>query len=346
MPAQADPDLAMRLAKAVSDLYGDAAARMLRLVAERLARGITEPGWAEAKLLEMVALRTDARRIVAALEAEVPQAVVDALNDAYRTGSSEARRELGVDAVRTNTRSVTALIDETVSMVTSTHGQILRLADDVYRAVIAETTVPGVVAGVDTRRQAAQRALDRFADGGVRGFTDRAGRRWELESYVEMATRTGSTRAQVAGHLDRYTDDGRDLVIVSDAPQECKACRPWEGRVLSITGATPGYPTVADARAAGLHHPNCRHALGAYIPGLTQRMTHTADPEGDRLRQQQRYLERQVRKWKRRQAVAMEPDAERVARAKVREWQAALKAHVDDNGLKRLRYREQITKAR
>src|SRR5690606_18083284 len=32
-------------------------------------------------------------------------------------------------------------------------------------------------------------------------------------------------------------------------------CRPWEGKVLSLTGRTPGYSTVAEARAAGLFHP-------------------------------------------------------------------------------------------
>ena len=170
-------------------------------------------------------------------------------------------------------------------------------------------------------------------------------------THVEMATRTGAGRAQVAGGLDRLVDEGKDLVIVSNAPAECSKCRPWEGRILSISGARTGerlsdgrrvVASVADARAAGLLHASCRHHLGAYIEGLTKPMTHTADPEGDRLRQEQRRLERGVRQWKRREAVAMSDGERAQARAKVREWQAALKQHVDDNGLKRLRYREQL----
>ena len=47
MPAGADPDLALRLAKALVDLYAQAEADLLDAVARRVARGIDQPGWAE-----------------------------------------------------------------------------------------------------------------------------------------------------------------------------------------------------------------------------------------------------------------------------------------------------------
>ena len=52
-----DPDLPARLAKAIADTYAEAGADLLRIVAARLARGIDEPGWAEAKLAEVLRLR-------------------------------------------------------------------------------------------------------------------------------------------------------------------------------------------------------------------------------------------------------------------------------------------------
>lgn len=356
MPASPDPDLTITVAKTVADLYGDAAARLLELVAERLARGIDQ-GWAERKLLELVDLRDDAKRIVDELVERGPEAITEALERAYRRGIDDAAADgitAGLPSTRTHTRAVEALAAETIASTSSTHEAILRQTLDIYRAVVAETA-GGIVTGADTRRQAAQRALDRFADRGIVGFVDRAGRRWELESYVEMALRTASGRAQVAGTLDRFLAAGRDLVIVSDHAQECRLCRPWEGRVLSITGASAGAVledgvavagTVDQARAAGLLHANCRHSLTAYIPGLTEAPTGTADPVGDRLRQEQRRLERGVRQWKRRAAAAITDDARRLAAAKVREWQTALRDHVDEHGLKRLLYREQIGAAR
>ncbi len=42
-------------------------------------------------------------------------------------------------------------------------------------------------------------------------------------------------------------------------------CTPWQGKILSITGKTKGYPTLEEAKAAKLFHPRCRHAYGLYI---------------------------------------------------------------------------------
>lgn len=345
MPA-IDPDLALRLAKATVDLYADSAQTMLEAVARRLARGIDEPNWETTKLLEQLRLRDEAAAVLERLQVLGPDAIEQAITEAYRTGSKTAASQLGVTATfgMTNTRAVAELVSETVSAVQSTHVQILRSTQDVYRQVISETS-SRVVTGTQTRRQAAQSALDRFANKGVTGFVDSAGRNWNLESYTEMAMRTSTGHAQIAGALDRFEDEGNDLVIVSDAPQECRKCRSWEGKVLSVSGRTPGYPTVADARADGLFHANCRHALNVYVKGLTRRMTHTADPEGDAARQEQRRLERGIRQWKRRSAVALDETAKRLADAKVREWQAALREHVKANNLKRLSYREQIGSA-
>lgn len=342
--ADADPELALRAAKTVTDVYGQAVARLLDLVARRLARGITDPGWAEAKLLEADQLRRAAQAIVDELTDATPAAVETALGRGWTKGIRDAAAELGDTAAglaTTNTAPLERLVAATVGDLTATGPQVLRSTMDTYRAVIAETTTQAA-AGIDTRLQTAQRALNRFADRGITGFTDRTGRRWELESYAEMATRTATGRAQVDAALGRYTDAGRDLVIVSDAPQECRACRPWEGRILSISGTDPRHPSVREATSAGLLHANCRHRLSAYIPGVTRRQTHTADPAGDRARQEQRRLERGVRQWKRRAAVAMTDDERRAANARARQWQARLRAHVDRNDLARRPERERL----
>jgi transposase len=77
--------------------------------------------------------------------------------------------------------------------------------------------------------------LDRFAAHGVTGYRDPAGRNWLLETYAEMATRTATGQAHLTGTLDRYREQGRDLVI-SDSPRNAP-CRPYEGNVLSNFGA-------------------------------------------------------------------------------------------------------------
>lgn len=350
-----DPDPSpARLPKAIADIYADAAGQLLELIARRLARGVTEPGWAEQKLAEITGLRDDARRIVDQLTATSPDEVRAVIDTAAAAGRDAAIGDLpgpvGSLTPVTNTPAVDALARETIDAVTGTHLQILRTVNDIYRSVIAETAAPGVVTGSVTTLQAAQRALDRFADKGITGFVDTAGRRWELESYVEMATRTASARAMIQGRLDVYTADGRDIVIVSDSPEECPLCRRFEGRLLSISGTTVGQTidghqvidSVSGATSKGLFHANCSHTTHAYIAGLTKPQTGTGNPEGYEARQEQRRLERQVRKWKRREAVAMDDHAANAARAKVRAWQSRLKAHVDSHDLFRQPERERL----
>lgn len=349
--AEVSPEYVEQVAKTVADLYGDATADMIRTVARRLARGIDGDGWAEAKLVELLQLRADAQAIVAQLTETMPTAVTDAIETAAAKGRTVAATELKLSApitTRVNTAAIEALARETVDRLAVTHLQILRGTLDAYSSVVAEVSAPGVVTGTSTRRQAAQRALDRWAEYGVTGFRDRAGRNWAIESYAEMTTRTASGRAMVQGSLDTYVADGRNFVMVSDAPQECKACRPWEGKVLSIDGTGVGttvggfrvVASVREATADGLLHANCRHRLSPVVPGLTRAMHGTADPEGDRARQEQRRLERGIRQWKRREAAALDDVTAAKAKAKVREWQGKLREHVTENDLKRLPYRE------
>lgn len=74
-------------------------------------------------------------------------------------------------------------------------------------------------------------------------------------------------------YLDKYVsttsqrikNQGHDLVKISTHTTDCPLCKPWQGKILSITGKTKGYPTLDEAKAAGLFHEGCAHAMGLYI---------------------------------------------------------------------------------
>lgn len=198
------------------------------------------------------------------------------------------------------------LIDETLDAVGGTHVRILRSAMDIYRQVISRTSAQ-MLTGTQTTLQAMQSALDQLGGRGVTGFVDKAGRAWDLTSYVEMATRSAAGRAAVDGHMASLGAAGIDLVIVSDAPQNCRLCAPWEGKVLTRSGPA-GARTVEmehstrdgvtvrvevagsleEARSSGLMHPNCRlqatpHPLTCLAsPGSpkARRTTRRATPTG------------------------------------------------------------------
>jgi transposase len=155
--------------------------------------------------------------------------------------------------------------------------------------------------------------LDRFAAHGVTGYRDPAGRNWLLKTYAEMATRTATGQAHLTGTLDRYREQGRDLVI-SDSPEECPVPPVRGERAVELRRRrTPSLPdgisymgSLDAARAAGLFHPNCTHRANAYTPGLTKPNPGTENPDGYEDRQRQRDLERRIRKSRRRVAALEE----------------------------------------
>lgn len=139
-----------------------------------------------------------------------------------------------------------------------------RRTEGIYRDLALEN-IRGSVAGYDTWKQVADRYREQLAEQGVTGFRDAAGRNWNMRSYAQMVARTSTMEAHLQGTANRLAEQDHDLVKVSSHSGACELCQPWEGEVLSLTGKTPGYPTLAEAKEAGLFHPNCRHAYGLYI---------------------------------------------------------------------------------
>jgi len=139
-----------------------------------------------------------------------------------------------------------------------------RQAEGIYRDLALES-VRGTVVGYETWKQVANRYREQLAERGVTGFRDRSGRAWNMRTYTEMVARTTTQQAHTEGTLNRLSEQGHDLIIVSRHRGACPLCTPWEGKILSISGKTKGYPTFEEAKASGLMHCNCRHAVSLYI---------------------------------------------------------------------------------
>ena len=97
-------------------------------------------------------------------------------------------------------------------------------------------------------------------------FVDRRGREWDTNTYIQMNVRTNSMKMyneQIVRDFAKANDS--DLVRISrdgrTDQHSCDACKFWAGRIVSITGKTKGFPTIADAEEAGMFHPNCIHTL-------------------------------------------------------------------------------------
>jgi hypothetical protein len=133
---------------------------------------------------------------------------------------------------------------------------------DASLQTLAEAYIRG-----ETPQEAARRLKRGLGNRGVHSFTDRANKSWSMGNYTDMVVNTVAMEADTHAQLVRIQEVGLDLVKVSDHAEECPRCRPWEGKILSVTGKTPGHATVDDAKRAGLQHPRCAHALMPYVRG-------------------------------------------------------------------------------
>lgn len=220
------------LADEIARLYGEAERLLLAKVARQILQGIDSPTWAERKLIEVQLFLARIRGDLNTLAGQSAQEVAKGLLTAYNRGQAAALADLALGSLAAKIAAganpatldqVRRLIAETAGDLLGSHQRILRGVDDVYREVIREASAQQLL-GIQTRRQAAQVALDRWAGRGVTGFVDRSGRSWDMRSYAEMSMRTAARRASVEGHTGRLQAQGHDLVYVSDHSQECSLC--------------------------------------------------------------------------------------------------------------------------
>jgi hypothetical protein len=255
-----------------------------------------------------------------------------------------------------------AIAEDLATRLGAAAQRITRYSDDAYRAAVASGALVQINPARDivrnsfsaaTPQEAQAQAWRELSAKGVTGFTDKAGREWNLATYVEMATRTATQRAYNASHRERLTLAGINYFTISTTGRPCPLCAPWEGMVLADTPGTvteDGHTftvtaTIEDATAAGLFHVNCKHTILSYLPGFTVLKPNqwtAADEAKYRDTQKLRALERTVRQARQVQAAALTPPDRAAAGRDVRAAQANVRAFVNQSGLTRRTRREQL----
>ena len=97
-------------------------------------------------------------------------------------------------------------------------------------------------------------------------FIDRSGKRWKKNNYFDMLNRTVTANVARDTYHDALVDEQRDLVVLlgGTSAESHPACEKFNGKVLSLTGQTPGFPTLDEYIGEGGFHPNCVHST-AYV---------------------------------------------------------------------------------
>lgn len=248
-----------------------------------------------------------------------------------------------------NEKKLNALQEVVTNDLKKAQMSVLRKMDDVYRQTIFKTHVY-LQSGAKTINQAIDMATKDFLEKGINSITYKDGKQVNIASYAEMCLRTASQRATFLGEGKKRDEYGIHLVVVTAHANTCKMCESWQGKVLIDDIFSHGtkedgdYPLLSEAVGKGFLHPNCRHTLATYFPGVT-RLPVVPNGEDEiklyEAEQKQRYYEIQLRKWKRFKVGTCDEESKEIASKKVKELEKTLKDHLENTKeLRRNNYRE------
>ena len=138
-----------------------------------------------------------------------------------------------------------------------------------FREVDAQLSrhIEEVIAESEKRR--AQAALaNKKADytglkGRIIGHKTIDGKELGIADYIQMVAITAARNVFNTGVENSMHQKGNDLAMISREVRvnSCGACRQWAGKIVSISGNNPNYPSLQDARDANVFHPHCIHFL-------------------------------------------------------------------------------------
>lgn len=362
------PNIAAQYADGVAEAYRDAELDILRAIARSLAEGIDTPDWQLKALARAQTVRQQVIGILARVDPIAASRMLADITAAYGAGQTAMLGDLrgafpALELAPTlqGQAAVIGLVEEARGAVGTAGQSMLRAVDDIYRDVTIKATASTLTGG--SQKVAVQRALNALAGKGLQAVTLQSGRKMGIGDYVTMAVRTATARAAFSGADETMGQAGIDLCRVLPGPRACDICDKWARKVLARTGpagrreltdVTNGRKftiTVDDTlRAAyrgGWAHPNCRCSLEPYIPGVTKKTDLIERPKWDQAgyeaQQKQRGIERQIRAWKAREAVAIDPADAATAKRQVRGYQQQMRDHLAANpDLKRQSGREQV----
>ena len=195
-------------------------------------------------------------------------AIADLPAGAYdQTFSQFSRKYLDSMILAVNPQSAAGL-----TATNSAIGGMLQSDIRFIQKQVVETFRLGAATGL-TARETRKELLARVTDERPAWqFIDKAGKNWDTKNYFRMLDRTIVANAARDSYANVVTEAGFDIVQVEGGitPGSLRfpndPCPRWAGKILSLTGATPGFPTDEEARADGLFHPNCIHYYGVVLP--------------------------------------------------------------------------------
>ena len=248
-------------AKRLIQLYGEAEKEILKEINRLLLKNPESysTAWQKTILARVRQIRAD-------LLAGSRTWCQEAIPDSYMKGVSWADADplagtkllAGFGSI--HQQAVEVLADNAYSRLSDVNSVVGRRAEDIFRSVAIEHA-KGSVIGYETTKTVAKRIREDLSERGITGFVDKAGHEWDMRRYAKVLAQETTNGAFRQGTINRLQEKGHDLVRLSSHSGSCPKCQPWQGRTMSLSGSDSEYPSVDEARAAGVFHVGCLHVL-------------------------------------------------------------------------------------
>ena len=212
-----------------------------------------------------------------------------------------------------------------------------------------------VSSGAFDYNTAYQMAIEDLSRDGTGWINYKSGARRRVDSAVRQTVRTAVNQSSLKCQDDLFEEMGGNLVETSSHVGARPDHASWQGQIFYRKKKVSGYSNFEIAtnymRVDGLGGVNCRHSWYPFFPelGSTQTKSDISDEDNEEfyeLEQTQRYNERMIREWKRRNEVVKAAGLNNSKELnKVREWNKRQKAFLDAHPqLKRDYSREKVVK--
>lgn len=248
----------------VDSVCDSAKGRVMRTVQDHYNKHGNSP-WTGKPLVE---LEKTLKQVYAAWGEDVKDEFRESLPEVMRQFYDDAKRAMAMDGVykaivgKPDADQVKLYLESSFEQIAMRTDKMLFEHISILRRIAAQVFRDASLTG-ETRKKISQMLLEKALSIPGFEFIDKAGHKWRWETYFEMLVRTELMNAGRETYDKKCAEDGYDVMVLSYSGNSCPKCARYEGKMFSLSGATPGLPTKDDLIAAGVFHPNCTHSYSA-----------------------------------------------------------------------------------
>lgn len=318
------------LLRPILDLYSQIEIDLLLNVASRFDTYETIGGtleWYMDKLQEMGAFYQSNVKIMAkyaGLSSKEIKHLMENLNMRAIMSFADADLNslLNSTANRNTLTSILGNLEDDIKIINT---KALESAQKAYMDVLTKGFIE-TSSGVYSYQESIRRGLVGMAERGITAASYMRANgqevRYSLEGTVRRDILTRAHQVTFETQMNTMRELGHNLVYVSQhlgarthKTNKIANHAGWQGKVYMLDGSSDRYPNLVEATGygdiQGLAGVNCRHHISSYIEGVTKLPARIDEAENERiyqLSQEQRKLERDVRKAKKHLVVAKQMD--------------------------------------